>query len=234
MNNVIDVNDIQTYPDEIIQSFKLDVADIDCDKLFENYSFKCCHVCCTSNIENYKKYGIIRPFVVNNDGTIKINYILKNIILKPLTNDINYSYYCNKYDELLINEYEKNKNIDRINNWFGKYSCVCYTMDNLNNIVPENSCYEPLLRFYGGEIFRDIGVSADFAEDIGNKYKAYAIFFKLSYKELICKCILIEDIYKHMKKIYSIGKSEYGFENNINKDIPPSDIIEICEVKKYD
>lgn len=230
MSRIIDIYDLSTYPEKIVKTFSLDADSINYDELFSNYYFKCCHVRCTNNIENYKKYGIMRPFVVNNDGTTKINNILKNIILNPLTNDINYNDYCNKYDELLINEYEENKGI--INDWFGKYSCVCYTIDYIKNIVTEKTCYEPLLRLYGGEIFSDISVPSTIVEDIGRKSKAYAIFFKLFYKELACKCIRIEAVYNHMKKLYSTGKSDHEFENNINKDISPSDFIEICEVDK--
>ena len=227
MKNIIDVNDVSSYPEEIIKSFTDDIDSINFDNLFKNYYFKCVHVCCTSNIENYKKYGIMRPLIANDYDKFQTNQILKEIILKPINNNEEYS---KKYDELLEENFNESKG--KIVDWYGKYSCVCYTLDGINKIVSEDPGYDPLINFYGGEIFRDIGISYQEAELIAKKYKSYAIFFKLHYDEINQRGIMIEDIYKHMKKMFLGEKSEYGFENSINKDISPNDFIEICEVKK--
>lgn len=226
MNNIIDINDVSSYPKEIVKTFFDNVGGIKFDALFNSYYFKCVHVCCTTDIENYKKYGIMRPLIANNCDTFEINQILKEIILKPIKE---YKEYSKKYDELLEENFNESKG--KIVDWYGKYSCVCYTLDGINKIVSEDPGYDPLINFYGGEIFRNIGISYQEAELIAKKYKAYAIFFKLHYDEINQKCIMIEDIYKHMKKMFLGEKSEYGFENRINKDISPNDFIEICEVK---
>lgn len=228
MNRIIDINDSSTYPSFLIDSF-INNYEIDYNELFKDYYFKCCHVCCTSDINNYIKYGILRPYYVNDNEIRGINDKLKEIILEPLKNNKDYAKYSKKYDELLNETYEKNK--DKIPDWYGKYSCICYTLDSLCKINRDNSAYEPIISCYGGEIFRDLGISDKEAERIANNYSAYAIFFKLPYEEIIKKCIYFPDVIEHMKKIYNNKKSWYGFENNVNKDIPPDDFIEICEVK---
>ena len=228
MNRIIDINDLSTYPNFLIDSF-INNYEIDYNELFKDYYFKCCHVCCTSDINNYIKYGILRPYYVNDNEIRGINQKLKEIILEPLKGGYDYDTYSEKYDELLEKTYEKAKDI--ISDWYGKYSCICYTLDSLCKINRDNPAYEPIISCYGGEIFRDLGISDKEAERIANNYSAYAIFFKLPYEEIIKKCIYFPDVIEHMKKIYNNEKSEYGFENNVNKDIPPDDFIEICEVK---
>ena len=228
MNKLIDINDPTTYPDFLINSF-INNYEIEYDELFKDYYFKCCHVCCTSNINNYIKYGIVRPYYVNNDGLRGINRTLKEIILEPLKDDFNYNLYSDKYDALLETTYEKDKNI--IPDWYGKYSCVCYTLDSMDRVNKDNPGYEPIINCYGGEIFRDLGISDSEAERIATNYKSYAIFFKLPYNEITKKCIYFPNVIEHMKKIYNNVKSEYSFESNVNQDIDPNCFIEICEVK---
>lgn len=229
MSNVIDLSDPLTYPDFLIDSFNNDY-EIEYDLLFKEYYFKCCHVCCTSDINNYIRYGIVRPYYVNLDGTKKINKKLKEIILEPLRDDDDYEKYSLKYDELLEKTYEEKKN--DMPNWYGKYSCIHYTLDDLSKINVNNPAYEPMIRCYGGEIFRDLGISDKQAEEIAIKYKSYAIFFRLSYEEMNEKNIYFPRVIEHMKLIYKNEKSPHGFENNVNKDINFNDFIEIIEVKK--
>ena len=228
MNSIIDINDPSTYPEFLVDYIRNNY-EMDYDRLFKEYYFKCCHVCCTSNIYNYIKYGIIRPYYVNNDGSRGINKQLKEIILAPLKNKKNYSKYYKMYDELLEKTYEKDKNI--MPDWYGKYSCICYTLDNISKINTENPVYESIINCYGGEILRDIGISDEDTEKIGKIFKAYAIFFKLPYGEITKKSIYFPNVLEHMKKIYNNEKSEYGFESNVNADISPEDFIEIIEVK---
>lgn len=228
MNRIIDINDSSTYPSFLIDSF-INNYEIDYNELFKDYYFKCCHVCCTSDVNNYIKYGILRPYYVNDDGSRGINDKLKEIILEPLKNNTDYVEFSKKYDELLNETYKKNKNT--IPDWYGKYSCVCYTLDSLCKINIDNPAYEPIISCYGGEIFRDLGISDKEAERIASNYNSYAIFFKLPYEEIIKKCIYFPNVIEHMKKLYNNEKSDYGFESNVNKDINPEDFIEICEVK---
>ena len=228
MNNIIDINDSSTYPKFLVDSF-VEEYEINYDKFFKGYYFKCCHVCCTSDINNYIKYGILRPYYVNIDGSRGINYKLKEIILEPIKNSKDYTKYNKKYDVLLNETYEKNK--DKISDWYGKYSCICYTLDSMCKINRDNPVYEQIIRCYGGEIFRDLGISDSEAEKLAVNYKSYAIFFKLPYEEIIKKCIYFPNVIEHMKKIYNNEKSGYEFENNVNKDISLNDFIKICEVK---
>lgn len=228
MNRIIDINDSSTYPSFLINSF-INNYETDYNELFKDYYFKCCHVCCTSDINNYIKYGILRPYYVNDNGIRGINQKLKEIILEPLKGGYDYDTYSEKYDELLEKTYEKDKDI--ISDWYGKYSCVCYTLDSMNKVNRDNPGYEPIISCYGGEIFRDLGISDSEAEKLAVNYKSYAIFFKLPYNEITKKCIYFPNIIRHMNKIYNNEKSEYGFESNVNQDIDPKDFIEICEVK---
>ena len=138
-----------------------------------------------------------------------------------------YDLYSKKYDEQLEIVYKNNKNL--INDWYGKYSCICYTLVKMNTNDP---AYEPIISLYGGEIFRDIGISEKMSEELRKKYKSYIICFKLSYFDVQGKCIYFPDVVDHMRKIYNNKESCYVFENNINKDISPEDIIDILEVNK--
>ena len=232
MDKIIDINNVESYPTELIELFKEDNKQIDFENLLKNYYFKCAHICCTDNIDNYKKHGIMRPYQVNKDGSTRINDNLKNIILLPLKNYTDYNLYFSKYDEVLENTYKKDK--DLIDDWYGKYSCVCYTLDSINKINANNPAYEPIINLYGGEVLRDIGVPEKIVEELGSKYKTYIIFFKLSYHEVAKKCIYPPDIIEHMRIKYDNRKSNYEFENNVNKDIHPDDFIEIYEVNKHE
>ena len=230
MTNIIDINDVSTYPKELLYGFDNN-TDINYDLVFANYDFKCVHVTCTSDIENYNLLGIMRPFRVFSNNHFEINTTLKDIMLKPISNREDYSYYADKYDSLLLKVYEANKDI--VKDWYGKYSCVCYTMDPIGKINTDNPGYEPMIDCYGGEIFRDLGFSDKEAEEIAKDCKAYAIFFKLSYDEIKnSPTIIFSNLINHMKKMYMFGNSDYGFESCINKDIPPTDFIEIKEIDK--
>lgn len=230
MNKVIDINDVLTYPEEICHLFRNNES-FDPNILLGKYDFKCCHVCCTLDINNYYKFGIMRPFRVFNDNCVEVNTILKDLILSPISNYVDYKQYADNYDKLLYKEYEDNK--DLVDDWYGKYSCVCYTMDNLSKINVSNPCYEPIINCYGGELFRDLGFSDKQAEEIAKDYKSYVIFFRLSYDE-INKRIYIGNLIEHMRLMYTTGKSHYGFEGSINKDISPNDFIDVKELKKYE
>lgn len=74
MNRIIDINDSSTYPNFLIDSF-INNYEIDYNELFKDYYFKCCHVCCTSDINNYIKYGILRPYYVM---IMKLEELIKN------------------------------------------------------------------------------------------------------------------------------------------------------------
>lgn len=227
MNKIIDINDVNSYPKKLIELFEKNSKDIDYDEIFKKYYFKCYHACNTYNIENYKKYGIMRPYYVNRDGMKGINYDLKEILLFPFKGYQNYNLYSKKYDEELEKVYERNKNL--IPDWYGKYSCIYYTLIKMDTSSP---AYEPIISLYGGEIFRDIGISEKILEELGKKCKSYIICFKLSYYEIQEKCIYFPEVVEHMKKIYDNKKSNYRFENNINKDIAPQDIIDFIEVNR--
>lgn len=232
MNKVIDINDIKSYPTQLIHLFENQENDINYDEIFHNYYFKCCHLCCTGNIENYIKYGIMRPYIVNKDHTQKINYDLKKILLKPFEKFPNFKLYLKRYDEQLEKEYQKNKSL--VNDWYGKYSCICYVLGQIDICSP---AYEPIVNLYGGEMLRDIGISEQVLEELGSKLKSYLIYFKLSYFEVNEKCISIPEVVEYMRKIYINDNNEKlnsVFENNINKDIPHEDFINIVEVKKND
>lgn len=226
MNKLIDINDVVTYPKKLINLFNND-SEVIPDEIFLNYNFKCSHVTCTYDINNYYVFGIMRPFKILKNDDWEINKELKNIILKPISNLSNYVVYVDKYDKVLLKEYEENKNLD--DNWYGKYSCICYSLDDISKINSDNPCYESLIKCYGGEIFRDLGFSDEDAEKIASNYKAYVISFKLSYEE-IKKDILMEDLIKHMKLMYKIGESGYEFEGSINKDISQNAFIDVKEV----
>lgn len=229
--HIIDVNNVSTYPKFLIDIFKnYDGNEVNYDKVFENCYFRCHHVCCTSTEKNYKKYGILRPYYVNKDGTRGINNKLKNIILEPLKGEKCYDFYSKKYDELLVEEYENNKNL--ILDWYGKYSCVCYTLDDIVKINRNNPNYEPVISCYGGELFRRIGISDKEAEVIGKNYKSYIVVFKLSYNELKVKIICSDELFNYMIDMYNNKHPKKQFENNVNKDVPPEDIIGMIEIKK--
>lgn len=57
------------------------------------------------------------------------------------------------------------------------------------------------------------------------------LYFLNYHMKKLLKVYIFSRCNRAYEKIYNNEKSEYGFENNINKDIPPDDFIEICEVK---
>jgi hypothetical protein len=234
MSNLIDINDVTTYTNKVIDAIKMNkkFTDETIDELFSNCFFLCCHICCTINIDNYKNYGILVPFSINENKQILINETLKEILLRPFINDKQYKLYVKKYDDFIVKSYEKDKNL--IENWYGKYSCVCFTLDNLNKITIKNPVYEPIINCYGGEILRDIGIPEKKLFIIAKEMKSYAIFFKLEYSQMKNRGILFSNVYEHMKRIYNNEKSYYGFESNINRGILPTEIVKICEVKEYE
>lgn len=161
MNKIIDINDVNSYPKKLIELFEKNSKDIDYDEIFKKYYFKCYHACNTYNIENHKKYGIMCPYYVNRDGMKGINYDLKEILLFPFKGYQNYNLYSKKYDEELEKVYERNKNL--IPDWYRKYSCIYYTLIKMDTSSP---AYEPIISLYGGEIFRDIGISEKILEEL--------------------------------------------------------------------
>lgn len=100
MNKLIDINDVSTYPRELTVLFDND-GDINTDDILSDCDFKCCHVSNTYNIENYYKFGIMRPFIVYPDNQVEINTILKDIILKPIVHMKDYEDYSKAYDKRL-------------------------------------------------------------------------------------------------------------------------------------
>lgn len=228
MSDSIDVNDKSTYPIDVINMLKNEYNEEKFTQLLNKYFFLCSHVTNTFNIDNYYNNGIQRPFIASNQKNGKINYKLKNIILDPLKKSKNYEYYSKKYDEVLEKEYIKNKSL--INDWYGKYSCVCFVLDEKKRINLNNPVYEPLIKYYGGELLRDIGISEEELKQIGANTKAYAIFFKIPYNDLKFK-IDVKKLYEHMKLIYNNEDSIYECQGYVNRDISHSDFIKIKELK---
>jgi len=233
MSKLVDVNNVQTYPNKLLESFENNIEEINYDEIFKDCYFKCCHVCCTNNIDSYTKYGIMRPYIVNGDGTRQINETLKKILFRSFEGDSNLIDYEKRYDALLEKEYLECK--VKVDNWYGKYSCVCFTLDSIEVVNVNNSGYEPLIKYYGGEIFRDLfGEDAKKVIELGKQSQSYAIFFQLSYDDMKSAHIYFGSIINHMRKMYKRESSEYSFEGHINKDISPSDFIEVKELKVND
>lgn len=227
MNNVIDIYNPATYPknfEEILNNY----TNKKVDEIFNNYFFKCAHVTCTCDINNYYKYGIIRPSKVV-DGNLIINYLLKELILEPLVDNSNYEDYSKKYDKALMEEYNREK--DKVVDWYGKYSSVYFSMDIISEIKVDNSKYTSLIENFGGELCGAVVLSEEKVKEIGDRYNSYAIFFKLSYEE-IKKAGQVKKVINIMEKMCTKGITSDRVESCINKDISPSDFIEIIKIEK--
>ncbi len=125
----------------------------------------------------------------------------------------------------MIKEYFENNDCEN-EQWYGKYSNVCYTMDDMAEIK-RNSGYIELYKNYGGEIISDCIDKNKFSEEIPNIGKPYAIFFKLRINE-------IKDLkskYDYMFSKYINNTIKISTESQINKDISANDIIEIKEIE---
>lgn len=231
MNNIIDIYDVNTYPKELLKflnsiknkSMYNKYVEEFCSIIKEHY-FKVVHVTVTMNIENFKKYGIQRPFVANSSNEYYINEKVKQIILEPIKNyfiEEEYIKSCNKYDAELINEFNKSL-IDDVSDWFGKYSHVCYSFSTFENLI-DNSIYE---FNYGGELLPE-----EVGQELKKYAKKYAIFFKIKVGEILDDPnIMPENLIAFMISCLDGKKIDIQFEGSVNRDISVEDFVEIKEI----
>lgn len=231
MSNIIDIYDVNTYPKELLiflnnikdKSEYNEYVDEFCS-IMNEYYFKVVHVTVTMNIENFKKYGIQRPFVANSSNEYYINEKVKQIILEPIKTYFSKEEYiqsCNKYDDELNKEFNKSLMIG-IPNWFGKYSHVCYSFSTFDNLI-DNSIYE---FNYGGEL-----LSEEVGQELKKYAKKYAIFFKIKCSEILDTTgIMSEKLIDFMIYYLDEKSTDIQFEGSVNRDINVEDFLEIKEI----
>lgn len=231
MDNIIDIYDVNTYSKELLK-FLNSIKDKSVYKeyveefcsIIKEYYFKVVHVTVTMNIENFKKYGIQRPFVVNSSNEYHINKKAKQIILEPIKTYFSKEEYiqsCNKYDAKLINEFNESL-IYEVPNWFGKYSHVCYSFSTFENLI-DNSIYE---FNYGGELLQE-----EVGQELKRYAKEYAIFFKIKGSEILNDPnIMPDDLVTFMISYLDEKNTDIQFEGSVNKDINVEDFLEIKEI----
>lgn len=231
MDNIIDIYDVNTYSKELLKflnsikdkSVYNEYVEQFCS-IIKEYYFKVVHFTVTMNIENFKKYGIQRPFVANSSNKYYINEKVKQIILEPIKTYFTEEEYIkssNKYDAELINEFNESL-IDDVPNWFGKYSHVCYSFSTFENLI-DNSIYE---FNYGGELLPE-----EVGQELKKYAKKYAIFFKIKGSEILNGLNIMPEKLMAFMIYYLDGKNiDIQFEGSVNKDINVEDFLEIKEI----
>lgn len=231
MSNLIDLFNVETYPQkfiDIINQKGLEIDYFDVDNIFENSYIKCAHTTRVYDKSTIEQYGLLRPFVVDNNEKDKYHIVdvLKNIVFEP------YKKYCSdkelndkilSYNNMLINEYKNNRN-SSLEDYYGKFSVVHFTYDNIDRVtINDFGGYKNFLVYHGGEL-----LDFKIADLVKNDTKPYVIFFKVRIFDLPCQ--VRYGLYDDMARVY-LNKEFIVYPiGYINKDIPSSDIIEIKEV----
>lgn len=233
MNNLIDLFDVKTYPQEFINVLNkndIEVSSYDLDEILNNFYIKCVHTTRVYDKFTLEQNGLLRPFVVDDNENEKyhINNRLKEFIFEPYN-----SVFSNKeiedmkinYDNLLINEYIQNRKAP-VDEYYGKFSVVHFTYDNISRVaVDDYNGYKNFLIYQGGELL-DWKVSRLSEKNT----KPYVIFFRIKIADLPNQVRV--SLYDDMARVYSKKEFIVYPSGYVNKDIPSSDIIEVKEIDK--
>lgn len=197
MSKIIEFDDIQTYPLEILEFadknnfedydkdyFNIDIPQYLVDKLDE-YKFTVYHCTRTVHIDNFKKYGILVP----NDPR------LRNILL-------------NDTDGCDLNDY-KNFSLGR--------GLDIQFVFSYHEICSDHQ-YVDFFENIGGEIIRG---TKDYDENRLIQGNCYIIKFLINSSEMSYKVPLIRKMIKKIK--YNWDVSEYG---SITHNVDPNDIVD--------
>lgn len=233
MNNIVDINDIKTYPkifydfcienkECLLNSFhnlddRLEVGSElfeDINEMFNGISFECLHASRILNIENIKKNGLLNP-----SKNIDISSIILNGIKDKITEEI----YLSVYDEL-------NNRI--INN--DKYKTLHFVIGSIKDITLSNGFL--MLDNYGGELLEDIFCILKF-EKIYKKIRftgiPVAIIFKIPKEQL--KDYFLADIYDYMiRKVIFNNEQHFFRESYIYDSVPKENVIDVKELHNYE
>ena len=231
MSNLIDLFNVKTYPQkfiDIINQKGLEIDYFDVDNIFENSYIKCIHTTRVYDKSTIEQYGLLRPFVVDNNEKEKYHIVdmLKSIVFEP------YKKYCSNkeldnmmkaYDNALIQEYKASKNLPP-DDYYGKFSVIHFAYDNIDRIMIDDfNGYKNFLVYQGGEL-----LNWKVSNLVKNDTKPYIVFFKIRISDLPNQVRF--ELFDDMARIY-LNKKFVVYPNGyINKDIPSSDIIEIKEV----
>lgn len=239
MNNIIDVNKIETYPQELVNYFKLlknnNISKLEYDNLdkiidiISNFQIKCYHINRVYDIKTIKKYGILRPLISDSD-VFNISKKCKEVILKPvkdMSSSQKYNEISMKYDEQLVKSFKNSSNNDLPIDWYGKYSNICYFIDTIENIMERLDCEYCLVYKYGGELIEDLLLQDDEYINIKKIGKPYILEFALSIDEIRGNNRIMDGLYNMF-----LSNKHFEFESAINMDIKCSRIINIIELKE--
>lgn len=232
MDKLIDLFDIATYPQEIINELKDDDSELDyyeLDKTLDDFYIKCAHTTRIYDKSTIEQYGLLRPLIVDNpeNDRYHINEELKSIIFEPYM-----KVFDNKeiikmkqdYDSLLIDDYKKNKN-SPLEDYYGQYSVVHFTYDNINRVsVDDFNGYKNFLSYHGGELIDMVTVSPL----VAGITKPYVVFFRIKISDLPEQ--ERKDLYNDMNRFYFKKEFVCYPSGYINKDISKDNIIEVKEL----
>lgn len=223
MNNVIDINDINTYPIELkkfckdnIGALKNTVTEdfsLDYDtalreivhSIIKKYKILCFHATRVYNIENIYEKGLLIPSKSKD---------LIDIVLNPIHHKMSKENF----------EDVKTKLIEQIS-INDKYSRLHFVVGTIDDITTDNG-FE-MLNKYGGELLEDIFTNKNlrdfYFENIALMGEAYAIRFKVNIDDLnnffeaeIISFMLEKMILLNNKHIF---KESYILENVKEHDI---------------
>lgn len=229
MNKTVDLNDLNSYPEEFLKFVKTDFDKLEnsfinkeikinsesglfdyLNTMLKDYYFKCIHASRTYNKKLFYEKGL---FVPNRSDEII------DILLEPIKEILGNNY---------IAIYEKIKNQLKDD----KYKSVHFVIGDINDITIKNGFW--MLDNYGGELLPDVlGYGGPIYKKISLLGIPVAVIFRIKFSNI--NDYTLSEIYSFMlnkamkDKDAHLFKATYVFE-----DIPKQDIIEVKELKNYE
>lgn len=233
MNNVVDINDIKTYPkifydfctenkECLLNSFhnlddRLEAGSglfEDINEMFNGINFECLHASRILDVESIKRNGLLNPS----------KYLdMSSIILNGIKDKISEEVYLPVYNEL--NNTIKNND---------KYKTLHFVIGSISDITLSNGFL--MLDNYGGELLEDIFCILKF-EKIYKKIRftgiPVAIIFKVPKEQL--EDYFLSDIYNYIiKKVIFNSDKHFFRETWIYDSVPKENIIDVKELYDYE
>jgi len=229
MNKTVDLNDLESYPEEFLKFVRTDFDKLEnsfiskeikisdgsglfayLNQMMKDYYFKCIHASRTYNKELFYEKGLFVPS--SSDEII-------DILLEP-TKDI----LGNNY----IAIYEKVKNQLKDD----KYKSIHFVIGDIDDITIKNGFW--MLDNYGGELLPDVlGYDNPIYKKISLLGIPVAVIFRIKFSNI--NDYTLSEIYSFMLNKAMKDKDAHLFKTTyVFEEIPKEDIIEVKELKNYE